>query len=101
MFTRRFSLTEGGPKNLEIKYKFFWKNIEIRYENKHIGELKDKTEAKKGKTFTLSSGEKLHIQLRIHYNLTIFRLLLPLFTEPRGLLVQVDNKIITSHKHGT
>jgi hypothetical protein len=63
MPTRKFALEQGGAKRVEISWRWFWKDVEVRLDGYVLGTIADKKELQEGRQFTLPDGSALGVQL--------------------------------------
>jgi len=63
MPSQKFALEAGGPQNVEVSWKAFWKDIEVRVDGSLVGAMANQSELSQGKGFMLSDGTNLHVQL--------------------------------------
>lgn len=63
MPTRKFALEQGGAKRVEISWRWFWKEIEVKLDGYVLGTIANKRELQEGRQFTLPDGSVLGMQL--------------------------------------
>lgn len=64
MPTKRFALTEGGPKNLEVSWKGSWKNLTVKLADQTVLTVASAKELKDGRSVTLATGQELSVILK-------------------------------------
>ncbi|MGE5423584.1 MAG: SecDF P1 head subdomain-containing protein [Ignavibacteriales bacterium] len=63
MPSKKFSLENGQPKNLEISWGLSFNNIVVNLNGQEIGRMANKTELQEGRTYTVANGSELKVQL--------------------------------------
>lgn len=63
MPSRKFSLENGQPKNLEISWSLSFKNIVVKLNGQELGRMASKAELQEGRTYTIDNGSELKFQL--------------------------------------
>ena len=59
---KQFAIEKGGAKRIEVSWKAFWKNFEVRFDGQIVGTANGLDELKAGKTFSLPDGSSLQVQ---------------------------------------
>ncbi len=63
MPTRRYALKRGEPKRLELISSVRWTPLTIRLDGQEVGSIQTMEQLKSGKTFLLSDGSQLRVEL--------------------------------------
>ncbi|HNW97627.1 MAG TPA: hypothetical protein PKK00_04345 [Bacteroidales bacterium] len=64
---KRYSLINGGPKEIEISWGFAWKNFTVRHNGQIIGTVGSQRELKEGRQFNLLDGTTLWVKLNVGF----------------------------------
>lgn len=72
---RRYALTRGEPKRVEVSSRFFRSDLTIRFDGNIIGTIPTRQELKAGREFSLGDGSVLQVQLVQNFLNTHLRVL--------------------------
>jgi hypothetical protein len=62
---KRYSLINGGPKEIEISWGLAWRNFTVRQNGQIIGTVGSQPELKEGRQFNLTDGSTLSVKLNV------------------------------------
>jgi hypothetical protein len=72
---RAFPLAAGEKARLEVSWKLFWKDIEVRLDGKLVGAIPDKRALEEGREFGLDDGTRVRVQLETGFGRVELRVL--------------------------
>ncbi|MEP7289926.1 MAG: hypothetical protein ABI947_29625 [Chloroflexota bacterium] len=95
MTKKLYALQRKGQKRVELSYGALYRNFAVKLDGIQVGTAADRNELKNGKTFTLSNGSKLRVQLEKNSQVSVYMNDRPLPDSPTDPVKKFTNAYST------